>query len=183
MASPRRERLLDTAEQLFYREGFHAIGIDRIQAESGVAKTTLYKHFRSKDALILAVLERTAARVQEKLLALVEPLHGQGSRRVTCLFDELHHICEAPDFNGCLFSNAAAEFMYLNAAIRQCVSEHLTWLEALFARLLQEEGLPSSRAAMLLALYQGVLSTARVKQAPELVDQASALVAELLEGE
>ncbi|NWO04761.1 MAG: helix-turn-helix transcriptional regulator, partial [Alteromonadaceae bacterium] len=60
MPSPKRDLLLDTAEQLFYREGFHATGIDRIQAESGVAKTTMYKHFASKDALIEAVLERAS---------------------------------------------------------------------------------------------------------------------------
>ena len=58
MASSKREQLLNTALQLFYREGYHSTGIDRILAESGVAKMTLYKHFKSKDELILAVLQR-----------------------------------------------------------------------------------------------------------------------------
>ena len=57
MASNKRDQLLNTAENLFYREGYHATGIDRILAESGVAKMTLYKHFKSKDELILAVLD------------------------------------------------------------------------------------------------------------------------------
>ncbi|MEE8533082.1 MAG: helix-turn-helix domain-containing protein, partial [Alphaproteobacteria bacterium] len=58
MASSRRDHLVDTALALFCRDGFHATGIDRILAESGVAKMTLYKHFKSKDELILAALRR-----------------------------------------------------------------------------------------------------------------------------
>jgi len=57
MASNKRDQLLSTAEDLFYRDGYHATGIDRILAESGVAKMTLYKHFKSKDELIVAVLD------------------------------------------------------------------------------------------------------------------------------
>ena len=58
MATSKREQLLDTALRLFYREGYHATGIERILAESGVAKMTLYKHFASKDELMLAALQR-----------------------------------------------------------------------------------------------------------------------------
>lgn len=61
MASDRREHLIETALQLFYQHGYHATGIDTILAASGVAKRTLYKHFASKDALILAVLRRRDA--------------------------------------------------------------------------------------------------------------------------
>jgi AcrR family transcriptional regulator len=61
-ASSKREQLLNTALELFYREGYHATGIDRILAESGVAKMTLYKHFKSKDELIMAALEERHAR-------------------------------------------------------------------------------------------------------------------------
>ena len=64
MASNKRDQLLNTAENLFYREGYHATGIDRILAESGVAKMTLYKHFKSKDELILAVLDARHERRQ-----------------------------------------------------------------------------------------------------------------------
>ena len=58
MASPKRDHLVETALDLFCRDGFHATGIDKILAESGVAKMTLYKHFKSKDELILAALHR-----------------------------------------------------------------------------------------------------------------------------
>jgi AcrR family transcriptional regulator len=57
-STPKRDLLMDTAADLFYRDGYHAVGIDRILAEAGLAKMTLYHHFASKDELIVAVLER-----------------------------------------------------------------------------------------------------------------------------
>ena len=87
-ASSKREQLLNTALELFYREGYHATGIDRILAESGVAKMTLYKHFKSKDELIMAALEERHARTlrrfgdaprrapREAILAVFDNLHG-----------------------------------------------------------------------------------------------------------
>ena len=96
MASNKRDQLLNTAENLFYREGYHATGIDRILAESGVAKMTLYKHFKSKDELILAVLDarhelmltrlrERAARLspREALLGIFDGLHGMNWYRPT----------------------------------------------------------------------------------------------------
>ena len=70
MASSKRDQLINTAQELFYREGYHATGIDRILAESGVAKMTLYKHFRSKDELIQAVLQSREQSVLGQLAAL-----------------------------------------------------------------------------------------------------------------
>ena len=62
MPSPKRDHLVDTAAALFQRDGFHATGIDTILAEAGVAKMTLYNHFKSKDELIVAALEVEGAR-------------------------------------------------------------------------------------------------------------------------
>ena len=68
----RRDELVETALDLFYRNGFHATGIDRILAEAGVAKMTLYKHFRSKDDLIVAALERRDERFRAWFQGTVE---------------------------------------------------------------------------------------------------------------
>jgi len=67
MALNKRDQLIEKAQELFYREGYHATGIDRILAESGVAKMTLYKHFKSKEELILAVLETRHRTMIERL--------------------------------------------------------------------------------------------------------------------
>ena len=76
--STKRDQLVETAERLFYREGFYATGIDRVIAEAGVARMTLYKHFRSKDELVLAVL--ALRRLPWVLLCrrALSPVHGRG---------------------------------------------------------------------------------------------------------
>ncbi|MBV0932534.1 TetR/AcrR family transcriptional regulator [Marinobacterium weihaiense] len=181
MSTPRRERLLDTAEQLFYREGFHATGIDLIQAQSGVAKTTLYKHFKSKDELILAVLERSSSRVKAGLEARTDQLQGQGVARILTLFEELYTLCEEPDFNGCLFNNAAAEFMYSNPAVRALAAEHMAWMQTFLARLLKEEGFEPEYAQMLLPLYEGLLTVARVQEARQAIEYSLNSIRRLLQ--
>ena len=181
MPTPRRELLLDTAEQLFYRDGFHATGIDLIQAESGVAKTTLYKHFKSKDALILAVLERSSQRVMESLETQASANKGDGIRRILAPFKDLYSICEEPDFNGCLFNNAAAEFVYSNPEIRALAARHMQWMQAFLARLLEEEGFKAEYALVLLPLYEGLLTVARVQDSQPAIDETLRAIQQLLQ--
>lgn len=181
MPKPRRELLLDTAEQLFYRDGFHATGIDRIQAESGVAKTTLYKHFKSKDDLILAVLERASLRVRAELEQQARTLAGTGIQRVLAPFRDLHGICGEEDFNGCLFNNAAAEFMYSNPAIRALAGEHMQWMQGFLERLLSEEGYSADKALALLPMYEGLLTLARVQDSSAAIEHSLNAIETLLD--
>ncbi len=180
MATPRREHLLDVAEKLFYREGFHATGIDRIQAESGVSKTTLYKYFASKEALIVAVLTRSSEQTKAQLYALTGPLKGRGVERIRAVFSELHLICETADFNGCLFNNAAAEFIYLSPDIGELARGHMAWMHNFFLALLEEEQLPARLALLLLSLYEGILSVARVHEGADAIELAQGLLEPLL---
>ena len=96
-----KDRILETADRLFYLQGIHAIGVDTIAAEIGISKRTLYNHFPSKDALIAAYLERrfVAPRPSEK--PPVEQILGT--------FDSLERRFSAKDFRGCPFVNAVAE--------------------------------------------------------------------------
>ncbi|MBA4502767.1 TetR/AcrR family transcriptional regulator [Marinobacterium marinum] len=180
MPTPRRDLLLDTAEQLFYRGGFHATGIDLIQAESGVAKTTLYKHFPSKDALILAVLERSSLRVRQALEAQAQALAGTGVERILALFRDLRGMCEESDFNGCLFNNAAAEFMYSNPPIRALAAEHMQWMLEFLERLLAEEGFETEAALALLPMYEGLLTLGRVQDSHTAIKHCLGAITALL---
>ena len=90
MTSRKREQLLSTAVDLFYREGYHATGIDRILAESGVAKMTLYKHFRSKDELIMAALEVRRQRTAERMLEAEARLQPRAV--ILAVFDGLQAV-------------------------------------------------------------------------------------------
>ncbi|HAD87737.1 MAG TPA: TetR family transcriptional regulator, partial [Rhodospirillaceae bacterium] len=74
MASSKRQLLIDTALDLFRREGYHATGIDRVIAEAGVARMTLYNHFKSKDELILAALRHRDSGFRDGLVRRVEHL-------------------------------------------------------------------------------------------------------------
>ena len=89
MASTRRDHLVDTALKLFARGGFHATGIDTILAEAGVAKMTLYNHFRSKEELILAVLRRRDELFRNWFVKRVEQQADQPRQRLIAMFDVL----------------------------------------------------------------------------------------------
>lgn len=107
--SEARQRLLETADRLFYAEGVRAVGIDRIIAEAGVAKMSLYKHFPSKDDLILAVLQYREGKMLEFFGAATER-HGKRTRdKLRAFFAALKDWFESPGFRGCAFQNAAIE--------------------------------------------------------------------------
>ena len=106
---PARDRILTAAAKLFYREGVQNVGIDRIIAESGVAKMSLYNHFKSKDALIAAYLQQYDDHWGTWLPQKVEALATAPGDRILAIFDILHHWFEQPDFRGCAFINATVE--------------------------------------------------------------------------
>src|SRR5215510_7649264 len=102
-----RSRLLATADQLFYDEGIHTVGIDRIIEQAGVAKATLYSAFGSKEGLIVAYLHGRLVRRQrrtERALAEVDDPRA----RILVVFDVLDAFFKEPGFRGCAFMNAMA---------------------------------------------------------------------------
>src|SRR5579875_3011870 len=104
-----RERLVDVASRLFYAEGIRAVGVDRVIAEAGVAKATLYAHFASKDELVAAYLERQSAWWAAAVDGRADPRGGLLARVLTP-FDVLAERAASPGYRGCPFINAAAEF-------------------------------------------------------------------------
>ncbi|AYC33466.1 TetR family transcriptional regulator [Pseudomonas cavernae] len=170
MASSKREQLLDTALDLFAREGYHATGIDRILAESGVAKMTLYKHFKSKDELIVAALESRQRQIAEDLS---EAQQGLGAReRVLGVFDFVQTLTEGERFCGCLFINAAAEFhdrghpihrqaAAYKAVVREYFQRNLAALKVADAERLARQLQFLLEGAMTMAHIQGPASQGR----------------------
>jgi len=104
-----RRAVVDTAYRLFKRHGFHATGIDRVVAEAGIAKMTLYRHFPSKDALMLAVLDDRARRFQA-VLDRIDAGNAAPDAKLDGLFDWYVAWFAREDFHGCLFQHALAEF-------------------------------------------------------------------------
>ncbi|SUD85120.1 TetR/AcrR family transcriptional regulator [Stutzerimonas nitrititolerans] len=164
MALNKRDQLIEKAQELFYREGYHATGIDRILAESGVAKMTLYKHFKSKEDLILAVLEIRHRTMIERLRERASRLPPREA--LLAVFDGLHNMIHSTDqFCGCLFVNAAAEYQDREHPIhrRSCAykAELQTYLRDLLEQLAAPH--PQQLARQLQYLLEGALSMAHIE--------------------
>ena len=108
-APPARDRILETAFRLFYAHGLRAVGVDRIIAESGVAKATFYKHFPAKDELVLAYLERVDGVWTGQLHSAARAAGPEARDQLVGLFDALGTACRREGYRGCAFLNAAAE--------------------------------------------------------------------------
>jgi len=104
-----RERILKTATKLFYERGINNVGIDLVISRSGVAKMTLYHHFKSKDELVLAFLERVQQQWTAWFTGRVNKLATDPRKRLLAVFDVLEEWFKTPDFRGCPFINTAAE--------------------------------------------------------------------------
>src|SRR6476620_5053400 len=122
--SEARQRILETADRLFYREGVRAVGIDRIIAEADVAKMSLYKHFPSKDDLILAVLKYREESVLEFFRSAMQRHSKKAKNPLRSFFAALKDFFESPGFRGCPFQNAAIELADTNHAGTEFVRGH-----------------------------------------------------------
>ena len=106
-----RQRLIEAAVRRFYRDGFRNVGIDQVYSEVGISKTAFYKHFESKDDLMLAVLAEQTRWLQESMRDMIELRGGSSTLgQLRALFDLVEQIIESDDFHGCIFVNVTMEF-------------------------------------------------------------------------
>lgn len=170
-ASAARRRLLDTATRLFYAEGIHTVGIDRIIAEAGVAKATFYNHFPSKDDLVLAYIEEQDRLGREAVAALPR----QPPRKmIAAVMERIGQAVVAGPWRGCPFLNAAAEYPDPNSPVRKAIDARRVWYHDVLRQLLAADGdpAPSVTASLLVALSDGLLEAAYLddaKNVPALV--------------
>ena len=174
-----RASILEVANNLFYTIGIRAVGVDTIVAQSGVAKTTLYDHFASKDVLIEAYLTgRDAYFWQEVETALAR--HPDAPRQqLMDLFEGFEALIAGPDFLGCPFLSAVAEFPQLDQPGHRIALAHKEKLRAQFADLAQAAGVKTANqlADQLLLILDGAFASKRVyrtAQSPALQLQATA---------
>ena len=169
-----RQRILHTADRLFYEGGLRSIGIDRIIAEAGVAKMSLYKHFPSKDDLILAVLKYR----EEKLIEFFERAierHGKRTKdKLRAFFAALKDFFESPDFRGCAFQNAMIELADPAHAGSQFVRDHKRRFQDFLSGLIEESlGNEAAKVAPAVGLLvEGAIVTAVIQGSPNPVDVA-----------
>jgi len=170
-----KERILQTADRLFYLEGIRAIGVDTIAAEIGISKRTLYNHFPSKDALIAAYLERRFVKARPSEKSPVEQILGT--------FDSLERRFSAKDFRGCPFVNAVAELGRRDRAVKKIAiafkESRRLWFRDLLLQLdvTDAEGL----ATQLTLLVDGSIAQDLVRDDPAMARAAKQAAKVLLQ--
>jgi AcrR family transcriptional regulator len=160
-----KDRILETADRLFYLQGIRAIGVDTIAAEIGISKRTLYNHFPSKDALIAAYLERRF--VQPR------PSDMPPAEQILATFDALERRFSAKDFRGCPFVNAVAELGAEDSVRRIAIAfkeSRRLWFRDLLVKL--GVGDAEALATQLAVLVDGCIAQDLVRNDPAMARAA-----------
>lgn len=182
--SAARERILDTASELFYERGIQTVGVDTVIAAAGVAKMTLYRHFYSKEELVAAYLARRDARLREWFEEKVISVGAPARERLLMVFDALGKWFASDEFHGCGFINAYAKLADLNHPARAVVLEQKRWLRYYLAELVREAGAedPENMAERLLILHEGATVAESMGTANGSVRKAREIAAGLTSG-
>lgn len=159
-----KEKILETATRLFYQRGFRAVGIDTIIAESGVAKMTFYKHFPSKDDLIVAYVEASNVSWWAWVEEVTAPLNGKPRRQLETIFEGVAKIASSPQCMGCTFTVAVSEFPELDHPGHKAARAHKEQVLARLEELAKAAKLkqPKVLAEELLMLMDGAWNAARM---------------------
>lgn len=159
-----RERLLDAADNLFYAEGIHVVGVDRIAERAQVTKATLYNAFGSKEDLVRAYLEQHLHRRQEQI-ARILAVNDSPRNRIVGMFNEVEKLLGGSKFRGCRFIMATAESRRGDASER-VTEKYRAWLKAAFTDLAEEAGAKDAKelGRHLLLLYDGAAVAARLEK-------------------
>ncbi|WP_412538200.1 helix-turn-helix domain-containing protein [Longispora sp. K20-0274] len=181
MPTRARDRLLDTAERLFYAEGIRAVGVERILAESGVGRASLYRHFPGKDDLVLAVLRRRDAEWRQWLADAVDASGAGPAGRPLAVFDALAERFARADFRGCAFINTIVEAADPDSPAHRVADEHKRAVTAYLEELLVSAGHPDRELAeQFTLLVDGALVTALRERSPRAAARARGIAAALL---
>ena len=182
VAADARERILETAFRLFYARGLRAVGVDLIIAQADVAKATFYKHFRSKDDLVLAYLDRVDGIWTGQLHDAADAGGPRSADRLIGLFDALSTACRRDGYRGCAFINAAAE-AEPGSLIHARTVAHKQAVLAWIRELAQDAGAadPEALARSLTLLLDGGLASGALDAAPDAASEAKAAARKLVD--
>ena len=164
----KKDFLIDTAIRLFNRHGYHATGVDRLMEETGIAKTTLYRHFASKEDLIIAALAKVDEQARDEMRAFVEAASDDPRERILATFGQLAIWLKDPEFKGCPFMAAAGEYGAPGTAVSDPVflqaRLHKRLYLAYFEELVRAARLPEPKlvAQQLILLHEGAIAFAQV---------------------
>jgi len=177
-----RERILNAADELFYNEGIRVSGVDTIIEHSGIAKTTFYRHFPSKDSLIVAYLQEREKKYWERVQEILAKNADSPRQQLIDIFEFMKHFLSGPRNRGCPFINCATEFPDPTHPGHQISLSHKRRVLAGFTDLCRRAKAadPAGLARQLLIIYDGAIMSALQlgEEAPlqEAVDAAISLI-------
>jgi AcrR family transcriptional regulator len=176
-----RERLLAAAGELFYAEGVHTVGVDRIVARAGVAKATLYTLFGSKDGLVRAYLTARHDRVRDHMVRELARYENP-REKLLGVFEVQGLLFVEPGFRGCAFVGANAEITE-GTGIDEVTESYRAWVRCLFLELANEAGAadPERLAGQLVLLYDGAGISAWMDRNPGTVETSTSVAATLID--
>ena len=176
-----RERLLDAAARIFYAEGINTVGVARIVEEAAVTLATFYRHFPSKQDLILAYLQRVHDDFDSRAAAAREAARDPGDM-LRLIGNNITAQLFEPDFRGCAFINAASEFEDPEGPIMRAVLTHRTWFHDLVRDTFASAGHPQPdlAASRYVMLRDGATTAGHLGDPSQARDAFDRSVADLL---
>lgn len=178
------QKIVQVAFELFGRNGFHAVGLDQIIAEAGVSKQTFYNHFESKDDLVLAVLKYRHEAESATFLKMLRQFGGDDPKaKLYAIFDALEAWFAMPEWQGCIFMRAAAEFPSRTDPAHDFAREHARQVQETFQywAVLTQALDPAVLALQLSLLLEGVLSLHHLSGDTAVLAQAKRISHRLLD--
>lgn len=172
--SPQRDRLVEVAAELFYRDGVTNVGINKITNEADVARMTLYNNFSNKEDLILTCLELHSQRRQDMITAALSRCKV-AEEKIKAFFQVAERLAKKPDFRGCAFVNAALQISDPDSPVHRVVRSHKEWIRSKISTdILADLTAPNAPrlAEQMLALWDGAIVETYIQQSREPV-QAS----------
>lgn len=160
-----RGRLVEAAGRRFYRDGFRDVGLDQILSDVGISKTAFYKHFESKDELMLAAMREQDRWVQDQFRTMVDKRGGEDGRgRLLALFDVVDELIHMEQYRGCFFVNVAMEFPLAHDPAHVAAADNKRAMQAIVEELAGEAGAddPHELARQLMLLMEGAYVTRHV---------------------
>lgn len=167
-----RQRLIDAGLKRFYRDGFRNVGIDQILSDVEISKTAFYKHFESKEDLMLAVLDDHDRWMQETFRKMVRERGGDSPvEQLHALFDVVDTILESSDFQGCIFVNASMEFPLQHEPAHIAAARSKQSMEEIVCEIAEQAGAadPRALAQELCLVMEGAYVTRHVTGNPETI--------------
>jgi AcrR family transcriptional regulator len=185
MSASKRDELVQKSLKSFYRGGFHAIGMDRLAKETGVSKTAIYKHFRTKEDLILATLRLRDEQFRNWLMRRVDALATAPKDQLIAIFDALKEWFEESDFRSCMFVKASSEYQDRTHPIHATSAEHKRLLLIYFTELAEKAGIEKAQtvARELLVIKEGAIVLAHLFEPSEVAADARRAAERILRAE